>query len=136
MHYPQDLEQLKTDTEERLLRLLIQGRAREALMSCRNLEKKSFDYLEAVEDLLSGTDHAPEINEMIREHLNVSMQRQEGAALAAGRLMESLPKGAPKRGVFAEILSVMNLCIHSNVLVRRTATVSLGKSLAEKRIIS
>ncbi len=133
MDYPQESEQEKMDSEKQLLRLLIQGRAQEALMCCRNLENKSLDYLIAVEDLFKGAGPSEQIHQKVRAHLNESMLHQEGAVQAAGRLMGSIPKGSQKRGIYAEIISVLNVCAHRNALVRRTVTVALGKTLAEKR---
>ena len=125
------LERKQTEAENQLLRLLIQGRVREALMSCRSLERISQRYQEAVEDLFLRQELSDRVRAKIREHTAGSLDRQKAAVHGARRLMDALPEGSRERTLLAQISSTAGVCARRNELVRRMALISLGRSLAE-----
>ncbi len=133
MEYPKRLEQEQTESEHQLLRLLIQGRIHEALMTSRNLEAKSLQYLKAVEAFFNGPGKKEGLCKRSQEHVKGSLRRQETISRASRRMMELFPAGSRKRGMLAEILSIMQLCLHRNALVRRTILVCRGRTLSMQR---
>lgn len=133
MRYPERVEKNQIESEHQLLRLLVQGRVYEALMTSRNLEAKSGEYWEAVEGLTQGTEHEADFHKRCRTLLLKSLERQEAALRASRRLMESFSLGSRKRGMLAEVLSLIQVCIHRNALAQRAVMVYQAKALALQR---